>query len=158
VNNSTKKSNTGRNQAPNNIGNLVIEKVVNCGKSRTNVAADLRMNKTTVNAILKKYRQTQCFERSTVFGHSITKITPGISLRIEQLGEFDKDITLARIKENLFPEFNIHIPLATISSHLYTSKLTIKRRGLIIERVNDPTRLEMRKNKCKFECLQKRTR
>jgi len=146
MNTSIKKSNTGRSQTPNNIRKLIIEKVVNCGESQTNVAIDLHMNRTTVNAIVKKYRQAQCYERSTVRGHPITKITPEISSRIEQLVQFDNGMTLARIKENLFDEFNIHMSLATISGHLHTLKITLKRRGVIIERVNDPTRLEMRKN------------
>jgi len=144
MNNSTKK--TRKSQAPNSIRNLLIDKIINCGESQTKVAGDLHMKRTTVNAIAKKYRLTQCSEKSIVRGHPITKITPEIGSRIERLVELDNGITLARIKENVIAEFNVNISLATISGYLHTLKVTLKRRGLIIERVNDETRLELRKD------------
>lgn len=129
----------------NQLRRLVIQKVECEGESVSKVAADLRIKRTTVNAILKVYRSTGRSDASTSRGCPKRKISDEEGAFIEACVEFNPGITLAEIKDKCVNERGLSVSLSTIWSFLKTLAITLKRSGVLLDRVNDQERLELRR-------------
>lgn len=123
---------------------LIIQKVEDAGESISKVSADLLVNRTTINAILKIYRTTGRIEKATGRGHPVNKISTEIGEFIEKHVETNPGITLDMIKSKCLNEWNLSLSIPTIRLYLRALKVTLKRSRIILDRVNDPIRLELR--------------
>jgi transposase len=75
-------------------------------------------------------------------------VTLAVGEMIERCVEVNSGITLKIIKEILLNDSNINISITSICRFLHDCKLTLKRRGVLLDRVNDDPRLDFE------ECLQ----
>jgi transposase len=135
-----------RKEHKNSIRKLVVEKVVVSGETIAKVCSDLRLKKSTVNSILKTLRDFGRVEKSTTRGKPIKKITEEVGCYVERLIEVNRGITLDSIKYEIQTSYNLTISTRTIYSFILILSITLKRSCLLLDRVNDPDCLELRRN------------
>ena len=138
---STRKNSTLNDQTRT----LIINKIENLGEPIVKVARDLQVNEKTVASVLRLYRATGRIEKLKQKGHAKTKITAEISMFIERQIERDKSVTLKMIKQAIYDNHHLNVAISTIHLHLEHLRITLKRSGIILDRVNDAIRVAQRK-------------
>lgn len=146
MNNENPQNTRRRNSIYNVMRSLIIDKAINRGETLTSIAQQLQINRTTVNAIVKKFRMTGDQSRSLIKGHPPQKINEEMGGRIERVVETSPEITLLGIKLHMLKEYNFELSVSAIHVYLSRLKITLKRMGLVLDRVNDPVRLELRRS------------
>jgi len=124
---------------------MIINKIENLGEPIAKVARDLQINAKTVASVLRLYRATGMIEKKKQKDHAKIKISTETSLLIERQIERDKSITLKMLKQAIYDNFQLNVAISTIHLHLEHLKITLKRSGIIMDRVNDKTRIAQRK-------------
>ena len=130
-------------QISDNHRQLIVERVVNDGDSTTTVANDLRLKRSTVAMIVKTYRDTGRIFRSSERGKRGTKVTPDLEAFLEITMEREPGITLSRLKTKCIQELNINVAISSL--YKANLKITLKRSSIILDRVNDPERRQLRR-------------
>lgn len=133
-----------RTENSNEIRKLVVKKIIEYGEPISKVVSDLHLKRTTVNSIIQVYRRTGRILKSVVRGKPRQKITDDVGLFIELLLETHPTITLFNIKNLIHTRFDLHVSIPVIRKYLYILKITLKRCSLVLDRVNDPERIELR--------------
>lgn len=127
------------------IRRLIIKKLIEDGEAITKVANDLCLKRTTVSEIFRLFKRTGRIEKSKVRGHPTRIISGEIGTYIEKLIELDPGITLGELRSRLIDEKGITVSNMTIRNYMLSLKITLKRCNIVLERVNDPERLKLRK-------------
>lgn len=143
VNNVTGQRNT-RKYISNELRRIIVEKVMNNFESITKVARDLLLKRTTVSGIVRKFKTEQRIVKCTTRRRPALKISRDIGQMVERLVEVNPGITLVSIKREILQNFDLNVSVSTIRTYLISLKITLKKSGLVLERVNDEQRLNLR--------------
>ena len=135
----------GYKKTTDEVRNLIISKVCKEGQKLTDVAKDLKVNYKTAFTIVDLFRKSGREKRLLKIKKTPTKITNEVICYIESTVERDPTITLKEIQMKCLDSFGITLSKESVRKSLSMTKITLKRTTLLLERVNDEERLELRK-------------
>lgn len=138
-------STTKYRKIDDNTRKLIIERVIIDGERLIDVAKSFKLSKSTVHGIIKIFKESGRSEKVQIRGKPPKKIKSDHSDFIERILENNPTLTLKEIASRCFNEHDINVSISTVQKHLESLKITLKRNSLLLDRVNDSTRLALRK-------------
>lgn len=114
------------------------------GNDNKQISEVLNLKQTTIHEIIKVYTREGRIDKKLRGGERNKKINEVETERIQEWIDEDCSITLARIKERLFEEFNLTVSVQTISKCISNFNYSFKRTQIHPARRNDEASLNAR--------------
>ena len=107
------------------------------GRTATEIAEFMSFKRQTVESIISQYLERGTFLQKKKGGFVAPKLTNQMIDHIQELIDINAAISLRKIKENLFENFNVSISTTSIAKYIKGFKYSLKRLELQPERRNN---------------------
>lgn len=145
LNNTLSTTVTKYKSISNDIRAILIRKVTVDLQGIADAARELGINESTAASIIYVYNSSSRIEKIHKGGNRKCLLNDEILLLIESHIEKNRATTLKKIQTYLSESGILTVSINTIKRGLQKLKITLKRTYLLLDRVNDPERVELRR-------------